>query len=134
MKYFKSFLLISVLLIFGLSSLIYARGKTPSILDKPEEGLYYISVINMSSDIQEIQIYSIDDDYERIVKNIFLDPWPSSNSSFSIHLKLGSYYLMSKRKDANIDEISSIKFILDENYIKYAPGPMRIKIVDERVR
>lgn len=129
MKYLKSFLLMSVLLMFSISSLVYARGKTPSALDKPEEGLYYIFVTNQSSDIQEIKIYDFDNE-KFIYKNIFLNPWPDDNSSFATHLKLGTYYLITKKIDANIDEIAGIRFVLDENYVNNALGPLFIEISD----
>lgn len=129
MKYLKSFLLMSVLLMFSISSLVCARGKTPSVFDKPEEGLYYIIVTNQSSVTQEIQIYSIDD-HKVIHRSIFLTPWPDCNSSFATHFKLGAYYLFVRIEGASLDDAKSIRFVLDEEYINNAPGPMILEISD----
>ena len=124
MKCLKSFLLAIFLSIFIISSISYARGKTPSIFDRPEEGLYYILIINLSSMPLEVQIKFGN---KIVCENVFLEPWHSVNSVFNTYLKLGVYFLLIKKKKG---EWVETEFVLNQKYVDTALGPLTLEIYD----
>ena len=135
MKYLKSFLLAIFLSMFVISSMSYARGKTPSVFDKPEEGLYYILVVNFSSSLQEFTVWSRNK--KEILYHGILDIFPSKCSSVSIYLELGHYDIsITNRRDIMTENPKdggntiNKELILDQKYVDTAPGPLILEIYD----
>ena len=90
MKCLKSFLLAIFLSIFIISSISYARGKTPSIFDRPEEGLYYILIINLSSMPLEVQIKFVISTFnqllsKRLIRHSYLQFFSFILKNFYLH-------------------------------------------------
>ena len=132
-------------------------SKSPSLLDIPDQGLYYCFIMNQTSHFIEASISSLDQKktvYPQIILfpsrytvNVKKKDGPSEyldRSKYAyrppnvkpIWLKLGRYSVQIRQRDDLIGEKSTgpmktFVVVLDQEYVEKAPGPLVLEIVDE---
>jgi hypothetical protein len=130
-------------------------SRSPSLADVPEKGLYYGFVINNSSKLTEVEIWSVEE--KRLVyKNIVLPPREKSPGEgwahgemqqgsleayrppnmYALWLKLGTYRLSIRHRTVLMDNALTgtwkrFVVVLDEDYVCHSPGPFTFEIEDD---
>lgn len=149
---------ICVLLIFFLfvcssGKHIERHAKSPSLLDLPDQGLYYGFIVNNSSHIIEVAVWPMEQDSKRCLKTVLQPAIPSikkrknpvylnkidydyrPHNVIALRLKLGSYKISIRNRDDLIDEGQAggwkdFIVVLDREYVDKSRGPFTFDIED----